>query len=140
VIHANAPGNRVKPWKHRIARAIGVPDLVNAKPGFLQQVIRVGTNSRLRNKEPVQLRAQLSNENRGSVEIALLILGHEYLEIAVRRHAMDRLPAILIDWSRFVQTSSRNPALACGALSMPMNLIRWSAIESYVSRLNSWIC
>jgi hypothetical protein len=64
----------------------------------------------------MQLRAQLGNEIRGSVEIALLIVGHEVLEIAVRGHAMDRLPAILIDSSRFVQTASRNPALACGAV------------------------
>jgi hypothetical protein len=113
---------------------------VNAKPGFLQQVTRIGATCKLGNKKSVQLRAQPIDENRGSIEIALLILGHEYLEIAVRRHAMNRLSAILIDHSRFVQAASRNPALTCGALSMPMSLIRWNAIESYVSPSKSRIC
>jgi len=82
---------------------------VNAKPGFLQQVIGVDAADNLRGKESMQLRAKLHDEIRGSVEIALLVMGHEVLEIAVRRHAMDRLPAILIDSSRFVQTASPNP-------------------------------
>ena len=109
VIHANAPGNRVEPRQHRLTGPIGMPHLVNAKPGFLQQVIRVGVTCRLRNKESLQLWAQPINENRGSIKVALLILGHESIEIAVRRHAMDRLPAILIDFSRFAQTALRNP-------------------------------
>ena len=60
------------------------------------------------------LRAELADESRGCVEIALLIVGHESIDMVVRSHAVDRLSAILIDSSRFAQAASRNPSLACG--------------------------
>jgi hypothetical protein len=53
-----------------------MPHFVNAKPGFLQQIIRIGATCQLRKKKAMQLRAHPIDESRGSVEIAPLIVGH----------------------------------------------------------------
>jgi hypothetical protein len=76
------PGDRVKPRQHRFAGAVGVPHLVDAQPGFLQQVVRVAANSELNNEESVQLRAQTENQVRGRGEITLLVTGHQRFQIA----------------------------------------------------------
>jgi len=110
VVNANVPGNRVEPWKRRFAGAIGVPHLVNAKPGFLQQVISVCTTLRLRKKKTMQLRADALDKIRGRAEIALLIASHQYLEIAVRVHEFECLLAINISTSVFAQSF---PAVKC---------------------------
>jgi hypothetical protein len=103
VIDANVPSNRVEPWKGRLARAISMPHFVNAKPGFLQQIIRVPSADGLRDEEPIQLRADAFDQIRGRGEIALLIAGHQCFEIAVRAHSSDCLLAIFISASVFAQ-------------------------------------
>jgi hypothetical protein len=103
VVNANVPGNRVKPWKRRFTRAIGVPHLVNAKPGFLQQVICIRTALRLRIEKSMELRADALDNIRGRIEIAPLIASHQRIEIAVRVHGFECLPAINISTSMFAQ-------------------------------------
>jgi hypothetical protein len=137
VVHANVPGNRVKPWKRRFAGAIGVPHLVNAKPGFLQQVIGICAALRLRKKKPMQLRADALDKIRGSVKIALLIASHQYLEIAVRVHEFECLLAIIISTGSVRAIRSPPQAhLRTISIRIQVNSME-SAIESYVSQLNS---
>jgi hypothetical protein len=103
VVNANVPGNRVKPWKRRFAGAKGVPHFVYAKPGFLQQVISICAACGLRKKKPMQLRTDAPDQIRGSVKIALLIAGHQYLDIAVRAHGFEYLFAIITSTGAFAQ-------------------------------------
>ena len=107
MVHANVPGNRVEPWKRRLAGAIGVPHLVNPEPGFLQQVVSICAALRMREKKPIQLRADALDEIRGSAKIALLIASHQCLEIAVRAHEFECLLAIIISASVFAQITRR---------------------------------
>lgn len=44
------------------------------------------------------------------------------------------------DQGRFAQTAFRKPAFTRGPLSMPIDVIRCRASESYAAELNSWIC
>jgi hypothetical protein len=76
---------------------------MDAKPGLLQKVIRFRATDKLRQEKTMQLRAHRLNQSRGSVKIAQLILGHEVIEIAFRRHAVVGLAAILMHHTCFVQ-------------------------------------
>jgi hypothetical protein len=97
------PGDGVKPRQRRLTRTIGVAHFVNAKPGFLQQVVRIGAAPGLHHKESVQLRADALNDNRGRAKIALLIASHQHLEIAFRGHELECLLAIFISTGVFAQ-------------------------------------
>jgi hypothetical protein len=83
--------------------------LVNTKPGFLQQIIGIWTAPRLREKKPVQLRADVADQRRGGTEIALLIANHQHLGIAVREHEWQSLHAICISPDAFLQTVPNRP-------------------------------
>ena len=87
VVHANVPGDRVEPRQHRFAGAVGVPHLVNAQPGFLQQVVGISPAGELDEEKPMQLRAQAMDQCRGRGEITPLITGHQHFQIAVRVHS-----------------------------------------------------
>jgi hypothetical protein len=76
---------------------------VYAKPGFLQQVISICAACGLRKKKPMQLRTDAPDQIRGSVKIALLIAGHQYLDIAVRAHGFEYLFAIITSTGAFAQ-------------------------------------
>jgi hypothetical protein len=56
MVDSNVPGNSVKPRKHGLARPVGVPNPVNTKPGFLQQIVRIDAAGVLHNKKPMELR------------------------------------------------------------------------------------
>jgi hypothetical protein len=49
------------------------------------------------------MRADALNKIRGSAEVALLIASHQHLEIAVRVHGFECLPAINISTGAFAQ-------------------------------------
>jgi hypothetical protein len=60
--------------------------LVNAHPGFLQQVIGIAPAGELDNEEPVHLWTQAMDQSCGRGEITPLITGHQHFQIAVRLH------------------------------------------------------
>jgi hypothetical protein len=83
---------------------------VNAKPGFLQQVIGIRTALQLRKEKSMEPRADALDKIRDRVEIALLIASHQRLEIAVRVHGFECLPEINISTSVFAQFGPRRQA------------------------------
>ena len=90
MVDANVAGNRVEPRHSRLAVTISVAHLVNPQPGFLQQVIGIGTAHRFCKKKPVQTRTDVTDQNRGRGKIALLVADHQRLEIFAGVHAMER--------------------------------------------------
>jgi hypothetical protein len=69
---------------------------VEPQPALLEQVVGVAAAHRLRQKEPVQGRAELVYQRRHRGRIALLISPHEVLELGVRRHGGERSPIIMV--------------------------------------------
>ena len=96
MVNPNVPGNGVEPWKYWFAWPVGVPHSMNAKPGFLQQIICIYMTRRLHGKKPMKLWADTFDESCSRGEIALLVAGHQHLQIAIRMHEMDSRRAISV--------------------------------------------
>jgi len=103
VVYTNVAGDGVKPWKYRLARAIGVAHFVDAQPGFLQEIIGVGAADKLRDEKAMQLRTDAMNEERSGGEIAALVTGHQQFQIAVHVHKRRSGRILLISPGAFLQ-------------------------------------
>jgi hypothetical protein len=107
---------------------------VDAKPGFLQQIIRIAAACQLRYKKAMQLRANTFDEGRGRREIALLIAGHQHLQIAVRAHEINSLIPIFVFMSVFVQSVSGSQAAPPDPF--PHHRVRLKRPKSYAVGFN----
>ncbi len=90
VIHTHVPRNGIEPRERRLAGAISVPYLMNAKPCLLQEVISRPMADLLRCEEPVKPRTDGMDQRRGRSKIAILIDSHQDFEIVLRVHQRRR--------------------------------------------------